>query len=128
MYALDNVSGRWQVEVRDLLDEAFFLENILPIESGSVLAGKGRALTMPTRLPAGVWSLTAMVEDDAFILHAYVLVGDCDDTWVFNELDFDVDILEAQTVYRNSGDNDCIIFWESDNVNKDWEVSFTKLR
>lgn len=128
LFSTENVSGNWQIEVRDLLDETFLLATTLQIQDETVLSGKGHNLTMATLLPAGIWSLTAAVEDRAFILRAHVLLGDCDDTAVFNELDLNARRLEAQTIYRNTGGEACVIFWETDNVDGEWEVVFDKLR
>lgn len=127
IFETDNVDGNWTMEIRDLLDEDFLLDSILNLESGSTIASSGRNLTMPTTLEPGVWSVSAVVKDRSFILHAHVLVGDCDDTSVFNELDFDATELEVSSVYRNTGDNNCVIFWESDNVDGEWEIIFEKL-
>jgi hypothetical protein len=128
LFETDNVDGTWNIEIRDLLDEEFFLDGLLAIENGTSITGEGRSLTMGTVLEEGIWTISAKVQDQAFILHSHVLNGECDDTSVFNELNFDVNELEVSTVYRNSDEEPCIIYWESDNVDGQWELTFEKLR
>ncbi|MCD4687564.1 MAG: SH3 domain-containing protein [Anaerolineae bacterium] len=125
IFETDNVDGDWVLEVRDLLDANVILESLLEIEENTSIVGTGRTLTMLTLLPEGIWAVNAVVHDNAFILHAQMLEGDCDDGSVFNEIDFDVNILEISTVYRSDG---CLIFWETSNVDGDWELSFTQLQ
>lgn len=126
LFQTDNVDGNWEFEVRDLLDSEILEENLFEIEDGSSIAGTGRTLTMATALPGGLWTITANVNDSAFILRANVLTGDCDDTSVLNEFNSDVDTLELSTAYRNPGDT-CIIFWETSNVDGSWEIIFEQL-
>lgn len=125
IFETDNVDGPWEFAVRDILDLDAIAETLYVIESGSSLAGTGRTLTMATNLPEGIWTVAGEIKDQAFILQAHVLSGDCDDTSVFNELDFDVQILEVETVYRS---DNCVIFWETDNVEGDWALTFNKIR
>lgn len=125
IFETDNVSGTWEFAVRDVLDLEVIAEMLYPIENGSSLSGTGRTLTMVTSLPEGVWTINGVVEDQAFILHAHVLSGDCRDSSVFNELDFDVQVLEVQTVYRS---DNCMIFWETNNTEGDWTLTFSKIR
>lgn len=127
IFESDNVDGNWTLELRNLLDEEFLVDSTLALESGSSIVSSGHNLTMPTILAPGVWTISANVKDRAFILHAHVLIGDCNDTAVFNELDFDADVLEIATLYRNTGNKPCIVFWESDNVDGEWEITFEKL-
>lgn len=119
----DNVDGAWEIEVRDLLDEAL-LEDLLTIDNNTSISGKSQALTMPTMLPKGAWSISATVNGNAFILFSRVLTGDCDEKLVMDEMDFDVNVLEAFSVYRSNG---CIIFWETAGFDGNWEISFKKL-
>lgn len=128
IFETDNVDSNWVFEIRNLLDEEFLLDNLLTIEDESTITGAGRTLTMGTILDEGVWTISANVDDRAFILHAHVLIGDCDDTSVFNEVDFDAEELEISSVYRNSGDDSCVIYWETSNVEGGWELTFEKLR
>lgn len=125
IFETDNVRGTWEFAVRDVLDLEVIAEMLFPIENGSSLSGTGRTLTMVTSLPEGVWTINGVVEDQAFILHAHVLSGDCRDTSVFNELDFDVQVLEMQTVYRS---DNCMIFWETNNTEGNWTLTFNKIR
>jgi len=127
IFESDNVSGNWQIEIRDILDPEVLLDTLLTVENGTSISGAGRTLTMPTQLPEGLWNISATVNDKAYILVAQVLLGDCDDGAVFNELDFDSDTLELSTLYRSEEDG-CIIFWETENVEGAWEVSFEKVR
>jgi len=127
IFESDNVSGNWQIEIRDILDPEVLLDTLLTVENGTSISGAGRTLTMPTQLPEGLWNISATVNDQAYILVAQVLLGDCDDGAVFNELDFDSDTLELSTLYRSEEDG-CIIFWETENVEGAWEVSFEKVR
>ena len=82
---------------------------------------------MATSLPEGIWTISATVDDQAFILVPQVLVGKCSSSAAFNELDFDVQRLEVSTVYR-SADGGCTIFWETSNVEGSWEIKFEKIR
>lgn len=128
IFETDNVDGNWEFEIRDIIvDVEFLTNNILTIETGTIISGNGRALTMATLLPEGVWTITAKVEDNAFILRPQVLNGDCDTGSVFNELVRGSEILDVATVYRSPEDG-CIIFWETSNVDQLWEIGFEKLR
>jgi len=124
IFETDNVDGNWEIEVRNILEEQHFLESMFFLDDGSSIAATGHTLSMPTMLAEGIWTISATVEDNAFILHAHVLDGDCNDTSVFNELDFDTEILEVSTVYRSDG---CYIFWETSNVEEDWQIVFEKI-
>jgi hypothetical protein len=98
VFESDNVDSEWTLEIRDLLDTDFLLDSILEVEDETTISGTGQSLTMPTRLPPGVWTISATVNDRAFILHARVLVGECEETAVFNELDFDARELEGSSM------------------------------
>jgi hypothetical protein len=128
IFEADNVDGNWILEIRDLLDIEALANSTITLENGSSITGTGRQLTMPTILPVGLWTISAQVDDRAFILRSNVLTGECDDTVIFNE--FAEEPLELEAVYRSETDNDpgCIIFWGTDNVEGDWELSFEKLR
>ncbi len=127
IFETDNVSGSWSIEIRDLLDVEYLENSLLEIEDSSTITGKGKQLTMGTTIPPGIWRIEADVNDRSFILRSHVLVGDCDDTAVFNELDFDARSLDISTVYPNRDQTECIVFWETDNVDKEWEISFERL-
>jgi hypothetical protein len=126
LFQTDNVDGSWEFEIRDILDEAVLVDNLFEIEDGSTISGSGRTLTMATMLAEGIWTITTTVNDNAFILRAHVLLGDCDDGSVFNEF-VDGDTLELSTAYRNTGEA-CVIFWETSNVEGAWAFTFEKLR
>ncbi|MBN1964344.1 MAG: SH3 domain-containing protein [Anaerolineae bacterium] len=130
IFETDNVDGTWEFALRDIIDADVLLETMVAIEDGTTITGRGRALTMPTLLPEGIWTLTATVEDNFFILRPQVLTGDCDGFSVFNEGNVDTNSLEVSTVYRSESDDGdgCIIFWESDNVDGAWEIQFTQIR
>jgi len=127
IFETDNVSGNWEFAIRDVLDGDALRESLLTIESGTAISGIGRTLTMATSLPEGIWTISATVDDQAFILVPQVLVGKCSSSAAFNELDFDVQRLEVSTVYR-SADGGCTIFWETSNVEGSWEIKFEKIR
>jgi hypothetical protein len=127
IFETDNVSGNWEFAIRDVLDRDVLQESLLTIESGTVISGIGRTLTMATSLPEGIWTISATVGDQAFILVPQVLVGKCSDSAAFNEIDFDVQRLEVSTVYR-SAEGGCTIFWETSNVEGSWEIKFEKVR
>jgi len=128
IFETDNVDGDWEFAIRDIVvDEEFLIKNMLTIEDGTAIPGSGRALTMPTLLPDGVWTISANVEDNSFILRPQVLDGDCDGSAALNEFDSDVDSLEISTVYR-SEETGCIIYWETSNVEGSWEITFEKVR
>jgi hypothetical protein len=127
IFQTDNVDGSWEIAFRDILDKEFLQSSTLAIENGTSITGTGRSLTMSTLLPEGVWTISATVEDDSFILAPQVLTGDCESTHIFNELNFDVSVLEVSAVYR-SGDGGCIIFWETSNLDGNWEIKFEKIR
>jgi len=124
IFQTDNVDGNWEFAIRSITEDVV-LENAKIIENGTTLSGLGRVLTMPTFLAEGIWSISATVQDQAFILHSRP-IGDCDEESVFNELDFDVDTLEIATTYRVRNDG-CIIFWETENVEGQWELLFEQL-
>lgn len=128
IFETDNVSGDWQIELRNLLEPDFFIESLLDIENGTAIASNGHVFTMGTILDPGIWTVSANVSAEAFILHAHVLSGECDDTSVFNELDFNAKTLEVSTVYKNNGSESCIVYWETSNVRGDWSLTFEKLR
>lgn len=123
IFQTDNVDGNWTVEIRDILNEEFLIDSMVMVEDGVSISGKGKALTMPTNLPEGLWMISAVVQDRAFILEAHP-IGDCEETAVFNELDFDATTLEISSAYRST---DCIVFWETDNVEGEWEITFSRL-
>lgn len=125
LFETDNVDGEWTLEVRNIIDEGL-LDTALSIETGTSITGFGRALTMPTILSEGIWKISATVEDRAFILWARA-IGDCEEEAIFNELNFDVDLLEASATYRVDSGN-CLVFWETSNVEDDWEIEFEQLR
>jgi hypothetical protein len=127
IFAADNVDGDWELAIRNLLEETAFEASLLKIENGTKLAGMARTLTMATFLPEGIWKISGIVNDQAFILRPQVLTGDCDGSSVFNEVNFDVEILEVATVYRSEKDG-CVIFWETFNVEGSWELTFEKVR
>ncbi|MEW6580510.1 MAG: SH3 domain-containing protein [Chloroflexota bacterium] len=127
IFETDNVSGNWEFAIRDLLDGDALRESLLTIENGTTIPGIGRTLTMATILPEGIWTISATVDDQAFILVPQVLVGECSSSAVFNELDFEAKRLEVSTVYR-SDDGGCTIFWETNNVVGSWEIKFEKIR
>lgn len=128
IFETDNVDGDWQIEIRDLLDAEALAASILEIENGTSISGVGHQLTMATQLPTGFWSINATVQDNYFILHAHVLSGECDDTAVFIEGDSELKTLDISTLYRNNESEPCVIYWETDNVDGDWELTFEKLR
>jgi hypothetical protein len=128
IFETDNVDRNWSIEVRDILDDEFLIESFFEIEDGSTISGVGRNLTMGTFIGEGIWTINANVLDRSYILRSHVLSGDCEDTVVFNELDFDASSLEVSTVYRNRGDEACVVFWETDNVDSEWSLTFNKLR
>lgn len=125
IFETDNVDGNWSIAIRDILDSSL-IESALRVETGTSIAGIGRALTMPTFLRGGIWSISATVNDQAFILKARPL-GDCDEKSVFNELDFDAEMLEAAALYRVPADG-CVVFWETENVEGSWELIFENIR
>lgn len=126
IFESDNVSGSWDVEIRDLLDENYIVESSLEIEDGTTISSRGKQLTMLTLLPEGIWSINAVVNDRAFILRPQVLSGNCDGYSVFNEVD-DAP-LELSSVYRSeSSDGNCLIFWETSNVEGNWEITFNEV-
>jgi hypothetical protein len=127
IFETDNVDGDWEISIRDLLNEDALASSLLGIENGTKITGAGRTLTMATFLPEGIWTISGVVNDQAFILRPQVLTGDCDSSSVFNELDFDVETLEISTVYRSEEDG-CIIFWETFNVEGSWEMTFEQIR
>lgn len=127
IFETDNVTGNWQFEIRDILAPEALVDSKVIIDETTSVSGVGRALTMATELPEGLWTVSATVDDRAFILAARVAVGECDDGTVFNELDFDANTLEISTLYR-SGEDGCIIFWETDNVEGPWELAFERIR
>ncbi|GEM_PF-2454346 len=126
VFETDNVDGAWSFEVRDLLDEDFFLDSILMVENGTTISGRGHSLTMPTFLADGVYTITATVQDSAFILRPQVLEGECEGQSVFNEFNSDVEVLEVSSVYR-SEEGGCFIFWDVSNVEGEWEITFETL-
>lgn len=128
IFETDNVDRNWSIEVRDILDDEFLIDSFLEIEDSSILSGVGRNLTMGTLIGEGIWTINANVLDRSYILRSHVLSGDCEDTVIFNELDLDASSLEVSTVYRNRGDEACIVFWETDNVDSEWSLTFNKLR
>lgn len=123
IFESDNLTGSWEIAIRDLLDEEFALEALLTIEDGSEISARGRQLSMPTILPEGIWRISVEADDNAFILTPQVLVGDCDSSTVFNELDFDTNQISAETVYRVP-DGGCMIYWETNNIDRVWTVMF----
>ncbi|GAB4421531.1 MAG: hypothetical protein Kow00106_18470 [Anaerolineae bacterium] len=127
IFETDNVSGNWEFAIRDLLDADALSKSLLTIADGTTISGIGRTLTMATELPEGVWKLSAVVDDQAFILEPQVLRGSCSDFAVFNEIDFDVQRMEISTVYR-SEKGGCTIFWEISNVEGGWDITFAKIR
>ncbi len=127
IFETDNVDNSWEFAVRDIIvDEEFLLKNILIIENDTKISGVGRALTMPTLISEGVWTISANVSDNAYILKAQTLNGDCSSS-IFNEFTPGTNTLELSTVYRVTKGG-CIIFWETSNVESEWEISFEKLR
>lgn len=125
IFESDNTDGNWEIAIRDILDLSV-LNDALELEDGSTISGKGRALTMATSIGEGIWEISATVQDRAFILWARP-IGDCEEEAVFNELDFDANTLEMSTVYR-VGDGGCIVFWETSNVEGEWELQFENIR
>ncbi len=125
IFQTSNLNGDWEFALRDIVDEDVLSEMLLTIEDGTMINGTGRALTMPTLLPEGIWRITAVVDDTAFIMRPQVLTGGCDDLSIFNELDFESERIEASMVYRS---DECIIFWETSNVEGDWGVTFEQMR
>lgn len=125
IFETDNVDGDWSFEIRDILDIDYSLSKALQIDDGTELQGTGRALTMSTVLPEGVWQITAIVEDNAFILNAHPTSRDCEESGILNEFDMNASSLEVSTIYRSGG---CIIFWETSNVDAAWTISFAKIR
>ena len=128
IFQTERVHGDWQIKLRDLLDAEALETSILEIKNETSIAGIGHQLTMATQLPSGFWSINATVQHRTFTLRAHILSGECDDTEVFREYDFDANSLEIETVYRNPGSEPCMIFWETDDIYSDWELTFEKLR
>ena len=127
IFETDNTNSSWEFAVRDLLDADAFVDSLISIDDGSVISGSARSLTMPTQIPEGIWTIEAEVEDRAFILTPQVLLGDCDTRTVFNELDFNTNRLEASTVFRVPKGG-CTIYWETNNVDDEWQITFSRLR
>lgn len=50
IFEIDNVTGSWKIEFRDMLDEEFLSESLLEIEDGTSISGKARSVTMITSL------------------------------------------------------------------------------
>jgi len=130
IFESDNVDGDWTVEIRDMLDMEYLLESALIMDEVATISATGRQVTMATVFQEdGIWTIEANVQDNAFILRPQVLLGNCEGGSVFNE--FADEPLELSTVYRvegDSGEEGCVVFWESSNVEGDWEITFTKLR
>lgn len=126
IFETDNVSGNWSIALRSITDEDVLAKSLLEIENGVNISGKGRALTMPTLLEAGIWKISATVSDRSFILSPRVLIGDCDERSIMNELDFNSKSLELSTVFRVPTGG-CIIYWETNNVDGEWELLFEKI-
>ena len=122
------MDGEWEIEIRDLLEPEAIEASILEIDDGFSITGAGTQLTMATSLPTGFWSIHAEVQHNFFQLRSHKLSGEYDDTYVFNEGDLDSEILEVSTLYRNTGSEPCVIFWETGNVDGEWELTFEKLR
>ncbi|MCC6614114.1 MAG: SH3 domain-containing protein [Anaerolineae bacterium] len=128
VFETENVDGEWRIEVRDLIvDDAFLIANTLKIEDGTVIRGEGHQLTMSTALPMGSWMVTAKVDHNMFILWSYVMMGECDSGAVFNELDTDAEAIEVSAVYRSPKPG-CMMYWQTDNVNGEWSLTFTRLQ
>lgn len=124
VFEADNVDGNWRFALRDLLvDEN--VENAVSIENGTTISGAGRALTMTTHLPSGIWAITANVHDSAFILTAHP-IGNCDEDLIFNEFDMNAESLDISAIYR-SADEGCFVWWETANVEGNWVLSFERL-
>jgi hypothetical protein len=128
IFQTENVNGKWQFALRDIIVDADFLkENALKIDNSTKISGLGRALTMATILPEGVWTIGATAKDNALIVQAQVLTGDCESGTVFNEVDFNSKSLELSSAYK-SPSGGCIIYWETSNIEGAWELSFNKIR
>jgi hypothetical protein len=127
IFETDNVNSAWEFAVRDLLDLNVLSQSILNIEKGTKINGKGHVLTMPTQITEGVWKIQVVVKDQAFILTPQVLTGDCDTSSVFNEIDMDNKQIDASAIYRVPKDG-CLIYWQTDNVDKEWELTFDKVK
>ncbi len=127
IFQTDNVDGKWEFALRDILDADAFAETLVIIENGTTIAGTGRTLTMATQLPEGIWTISIKVNDQAFILVPQILKGECEDSSLFNELNFDTEVIEASTLYR-SEEEGCFIFWETENVEGSWEILFEQIK
>jgi len=125
IFESDNVDNEWIIEIRDVLDEEYLFDSILEIEDGTVLSGRGLQATMPTLIEEGIWTISAEVDDNYFILRSEPS-GDCDSGTVFNEGVRDANSLSVSTVFR--ANETCIVFWLTSNVDTDWEITFEKLR
>jgi len=125
IFESSNLTGTWTAEIRNLLDLEAMEDSAVDLNEQSSIFGEGRQLTMPTLLNEGVYSVSAIVMDQAFILTAEP-IGNCDSGSLFNELDFNTNQLEVSTVYR--ANEDCIVWWQTDNVDGEWNLTFEKLR
>lgn len=128
VFETDNVDRNWSFELRDIIGDIDSLKsNSLVIENGTSITGTGRALTMSTYIDGGLWTVTAKVEDNAFILDPQSLNSDCDESSLLNEFESNANSLEISSVYRVP-DEGCIVWWETSNVEGAWEITFEKLR
>lgn len=124
LFEITNTFMDWTLEFREINDEVVE-DALVEIEDGTVLEGESEQFTMPTFLPEGVWRIDAVVQDNAFILHAQDIEGDCDeDPFIFNELDFNSNRLELTAIYRVGSDG-CTTYWETVNVYSQWALTFT---
>ena len=124
VFETDNVDSAWTFEVRDLFDPDYLASAVVEIEDGTQINGTGRSLTMATVLPEGIWEIQASVQSRAFILWAHPISDACRETAVLNEFGRD-ESLEISAVYRSG---ECIVFWETSNVDGEWVLTFSQIR
>lgn len=123
-----NVSGNWTIEIRDLTDINYIFDTNLMIQEGTQISSSNHNLTMSTVLPMGTWLVSADVEGHTFNLRSHVLLGECPYKFVLTEFDLGAENLEVSTLYENSGDDICVIYWEASNVQGEWTLTFTEQR
>jgi hypothetical protein len=83
--------------------------------------GRGGQISEEIELPQGIYRLDATIQGNAFIFTPIVLDGNCDESSIFNVLNFDVNTLTASEMIFSTG---CTFIFESDNVRGEWIVEF----
>lgn len=127
VFEISDTNRSWIIEFRNILASEIHDQTIIDVVPDTVVRGISTQFTTPLRFSAGQWQLTAQVQDQSFILYSVPFSGDCGlPRMVFNDLVFNAASLTLLQTFV-VGDAGCVVYWQTDNVDTEWVLSFAPI-